>query len=141
MFRIGNRTVMGAGKLYQINQNQKKPKFDPKGKLVIQNFDKNITSAVSPFYGWNLIEADETDDFYFFRLVHWENPKWRVYITLGRVLQYAEQPYYPEKMYQCYIHDDMGKWQDTSWFRAHDITYNNFWAIVEEVVNKHLTLF
>jgi len=139
MFRIGNRMTMGAGKLYlkKLYQKNQKSETDPKGKLVIQNFDKNITSDVSPFYGWNLIGADEMDESYFFRLVYWENPKWRVYITLGRVLQYAEQPYYPEKMYQCYIHDDSGKWQERSWFRAHDITYKNFWAIVEEVVNKH----
>jgi len=49
MFRIGNRMMMGAGKLYQINQNPKKRKFDPKGKLVIENYNRDITSAV--FYG------------------------------------------------------------------------------------------
>ena len=117
---------------YQKNQ---KNETDPKGKLVIQNFDKDITSAV--FYGWDLISADELDESYMFQLMNRENPKLRVYITLGRVLQYAEQPYYPEKMYQCYIHDDEGKWDNRSWFRAHDITYKNFWGIVEEVVDKH----
>jgi len=137
MFRIGNRMMMGAGagKLYQINQNPKKRKFDPKGKLVIENYNRDITSAV--FYGWDLIMADELKDSYVFQLMQRENSKLRVHITLGRVLQYADQPYYPEKMYQCYIHDDSGKWQDRSWFRAHDITYKNFWAIVEEIVNKH----
>lgn len=135
---IGSRTMMkggasaGVGKHYQKNQ---KNETDPKGKLVIQNFDKDITSAV--FYGWDLISADELDESYMFQLMNRENPKLRVYITLGRVLQYAEQPYYPEKMYQCYIHDDEGKWEDRSWFRAHDVTYKNFWGIVEEVVDKH----
>jgi hypothetical protein len=117
---------------YQKNQ---KNETDPKGKLVIQNYNRDITSAV--FYGWDLISADELDDNYTFQLMNRENSKLRVYITLGRVLQYAEQPYYPEKMYQCYIHDDNGEWEDRSWFRVHDITYKNFWGIVEEVVDKH----
>jgi len=125
----------GAGKLYQSNQNPKKAKSDPKGKLVIHNYNKNFKKMV--FWGWDVIDAAELDESYIFQLAHRHEPKLRVYITLGRDLQYAELPYYPEMMYQCYIHDDEGKWDDRSWFRAHDITYKNFWAIVEEVVDKH----
>ena len=35
---------------------------------------------------------------------------------MGRELQYSELPYYPEMMYQCYIHDDAGEWSSTQWF-------------------------
>ena len=44
---VGNGFVAVSGSMYQKNQ---KNETDPKGKLVIQNFDKDITSAV--FYGW-----------------------------------------------------------------------------------------
>jgi transposase len=40
-------------------------------------------------------------------------------------------------MYQCYVYDDNGEWDDRSWFRIHDITHENFWGIVEEIVDKH----
>lgn len=135
---IGGRTLKrmaGLGKLYQSNQNPKKAKSDPKGKLVIQNYAKDLNLMI--FWGWDVIAADELDESYIFQLAHRTEPKLRVYITLGRDLQYAELPYYPEMMYQCYIHDDEGKWEDRSWFRAHDITYKNFWSLVEEVVDKH----
>ncbi len=103
--------------------------------LTIQNFDKDITSAV--FYDWVVISADELDEVYMFQLRNRINNKLRVYISLGRFLQYSEPPYYPEMMYQCYIHADNYDWSDTSWFRVHDITYKNFWRIVEGVVDKY----
>ena len=125
-----------GGKQYQKNQ---KDETDPKGKLVIQNFSKDLNMMV--IYGWDVISADEVEDSYLFQLAHRETPKLRVYITLGRDLQYAELPYYPEKMYQCYIHDDEGKWEDRSWFRAHDLTYKNFWSMVEEIIDKHHPIY
>ena len=131
-----NSTPISAGswfaKYYQKNQ---KDETDPKGKLVIQNYTKDLNMMV--FWGWDVIAADETDDNYLFQLEFRGNPKLRVYITLGRNLQYAELPYYPEMMYQCYIHDDEGKWDNRSWFRAHDLTYKNFWNVIEEIVNKN----
>lgn len=125
-----------GGKQYQKNQ---KDETDPKGKLVIQNFSKDLNMMV--IYGWDVISADEVEDSYLFQLALRENPKLRVYITLGRDLQYAELPYYPEKMYQCYIHDDEGNWEDRSWFRAHDLTYKNFWGMVEEIIDKHHPIY
>jgi len=134
MFRIGNRMMMGAGagKLYQINQNPKKRKSDPKGKLVIENYNRDITSAV--FYGWDLIMADELKDSYVFQLMQRENSKLRVYITLGRELQTADNN---DLMYQCYIHDDAGEWAVTYWFYTKDLTYLNFWTKVEKIVDKY----
>jgi len=90
-------------------------------KLTIENFDKDLNTSV--FYGWDIISADETEDSYLFQLRYRTDNKLRVYITLSRVLQYAELPYYPEMMYQCYIHDDNGEWDNRSWFREHYITY------------------
>ena len=103
--------------------------------LTIENFDKDLNVGI--FYGWDVISADELDEVYMFQLRNRTNDKLRVYISLGRFLQYAEQPYYPEMMYQCYIHADNYDWSDTSWFRVHDITYKNFWHIVEGVVDKY----
>jgi hypothetical protein len=104
-------------------------------KLTIENFDKDLNVGI--FYGWDIISADETDDNYLFQLRNRIDTKVRVYITLSRILQYAELPYYPEMMYQCYVYDDNGEWDDRSWFRIHDITHKNFWGIVEEIVDKH----
>ena len=133
---IGNRTMMGAGagKLYQSNQNPKKPKFDPKGKLVIQNYNRDLTSAV--FYGWDLISSDELEDSYVFQLVQRQNSKLRVYITLGRNLQQPDIKY-PETFYQCYIHDDAGEWSQTVWLNAQSINYIKFWDMIESVVDEH----
>jgi len=122
-------------KYYQQNQTQKNPNFDTIGKLVIQNYAKDLGSGV--FYGWDVISADETDESYLFQLQNRTDNKLRVYITLGRELQYSELPYYPEMMYQCYIHDDDGSWSSTQWFRGHDITYKNFWQVVEETITNH----
>ena len=116
---------------YQKNQ---KNETDPKGKLVIQNFDKDITSAV--FYGWDLISADEIDESYMFQLMNRENPKLRVYITLGRTLQRTALKY-PAMMYQCYIHDDNGEWERRTWLSADNINYKTFWNMIESVVDEY----
>ena len=104
-------------------------------KLTIENFDKDINVGV--FYGWDVISADETEDSYLFQVQNRTDNKLRVYITLGRELQYSDLPYYPEMMYQCYIHDDEGHWSNRSWFRVHDITYKNFWGLIEETITNH----
>lgn len=120
-------TPKGVGNFKDLYMNGK--------KLKIENYTKDLNMMV--IYGWDVLAADETEDNYLFQLALREDPKVRVYITLGRELQYAELPYYPEMMYQCYIHDDEGKWDNRSWFRAHDLTYKNFWSVVEEIVDKH----
>jgi hypothetical protein len=104
-------------------------------KLHIKNYDKDLMRGI--FYGWDIISADETEDSYLFQVQNRTDNKLRVYITLGRELQYSELPYYPEMMYQCYIHDDEGSWSSTQWFRGHDITYKNFWQVVEETISNH----
>ena len=114
--------------LYNISMSMNK-------KLTIENFDKDINVGV--FYGWDVISADETEDSYLFQVQNRTDNKLRVYITLGRELQYSDLPYYPEMMYQCYIHDDEGHWSNRSWFRVHDITYKNFWGLIEETITNH----
>jgi hypothetical protein len=110
--------------------------YDMNTKILhIKNYDKDLMRGV--FYGWDIISADETDESYLFQLQNRADNKLRVYITLGRVLQYSSLPYYPEMMYQCYIHDDEGSWSSTQWFRGHDITYKNFWQVVEETITNH----
>ncbi len=104
-------------------------------KLHIKNYDKDLMRGI--FYGWDIISADETEDSYLFQVQNRTDNKLRVYITLGRVLQCSELPYYPEMMYQCYIHDDEGHWSNRSWFRVHDITYKNFWGLIEETITNH----
>ena len=104
-------------------------------KLHIKNYDKDLMRGI--FYGWDIISADETEDSYLFQVQNRTDNKLRVYITLGRELQYSELPYYPEMMYQCYIHDDEGHWSNRSWFRVHDITYKNFWGLIEETITNH----
>jgi len=120
-----------SGSMYQKNQ---KDETDRKGKLVIQNYNRDITSAV--FYGWDLISSDELEDSYVFQLTNRENPKLRVYITLGRTLQKPEFPS-SETFYQCYIHDDAGEWSKTVWLNAHSINYLIFWDMIESVVDEH----
>jgi len=116
--------------------NHFKELYDMSTKILhIKNYDKDLTRGV--FYGWDVISADETDESYLFQLQNRTDNKLRVYITLGRELQYSELPYYPEMMYQCYIHDDAGKWSNRSWFRVHDITYKNFWGLIEETITNH----
>jgi hypothetical protein len=104
-------------------------------KLHIKNYDKDLMRGA--FYGWDVISADEIDDSYLFQLKNRLNNSLRVYITLGRELQVAPVPYYPELMYQVYMHDDNGEWDYTGWFRGHDLTYKNFWAVIEDIVEKH----
>lgn len=123
---------------YQQNQTQKNPNFDTINKLVIQNYAKDLGSGV--FYGWDVISAEETDESYLFELLNRENNTLRIYITLGRILQFADEPYFPELMYQCYVHDDNDVWGDKRWFRVDDITYKNFWGIVEEIVDRYQPL-
>ena len=120
--------------------NHFKELYDMNTKILqIKNYDKDLTRGV--FYGWDVISADETDESYLFQLQNRTDIKLRVYITLGRVLQYSSLPYYPEMMYQCYIHDDEGSWSSTQWFRGHDITYKNFWQVVEETITNHYLPF
>ena len=57
-------------------------------KLKIENYTKDLNMMV--IYGWDVLAADETEDSYLFQLALRENPKIRVYRTLGRDLQYAE---------------------------------------------------
>ena len=116
--------------------NHFKELYDMNTKILhIKNYDKDLTRGV--FYGWDVISADETDESYLFQLQNRTDNKLRVYITLGRVLQCSELPYYPEMMYPCYIHDDEGHWSNRSWFRVHDITYKNFWGLIEETITNH----
>lgn len=120
--------------------NHFKELYDMNTKILhIKNYNKDLTRGV--FYGWDVISADETDESYLFQLQNRTDIKLRVYITLGRVLQYSSLPYYPEMMYQCYIHDDEGSWSSTQWFRGHDITYKNFWQVVEETITNHYLPF
>ena len=106
-----------------------------KKKLHIKNYDREVTMMI--FWGWDIIAADESEELYSFQLKHRSNNNLRVYITLGRELQMAPEPYF-EPMYQIYITDDNGDCDYRGWFRAHDLTYKNFWGVVEEVVDKHI---
>ncbi len=120
---------------YQQNQTQKNPNFDPNRKLVIQNYTKDLGSAV--FWGWDVIAADEMDDVYLFQLKHRENSKLRIYITLGRELQVSDLENNLYQMYQCYMHDDDGDWHETFWLDSGDINYKTFWDKIETIVDKH----
>jgi hypothetical protein len=134
---IGSSTMRswtGAGKLYQSNQNPKKAKSDPIGKLVIHNYNKDFKKMV--FWGWDVIDAAELDENYIFQLAHRTETKLRVYITLGRVLQQPDIKY-PETFYQCYIHDDNGDWDKTIWLDAKSINYKTFWEMIEKVVDGY----
>jgi hypothetical protein len=103
-------------------------------KLHIKNYDKDLMRGI--FYGWDIISADETDEQYLFQLKNRLDSSLRVYISLGRLLQMAPDPYF-ELMYQVYIHDDKGEWDYSGWFKGHDLTYKNFWEVVEDIVDKH----
>ena len=109
--------------------------YDMNTKILhIKNYDKDLMRGV--FYGWDIISADEMDDIYLFQLKNRTDNTLRVYISLGRLLQMAPEPYF-EPMYQLYMHDDKGVWDYTGWFRGHDLTYKNFWGVVEDIVEKH----
>lgn len=105
-----------------------------KNKLKIENYTKDLDMMV--FYGWDVLAADETEDSYLFQLALRENSKVRVYITLGRILQQPDIKY-PETFYQCYIHDDEGKWDKTIWLNTKSINYKTFWDMIESVVDEY----
>ena len=131
----GNGWASAMASYYQQNQNQKNPNFDTIGKLVIQNYAKDLGSGV--FYGWDVISADEMNDVYLFQLRNRENSKLRVYITLGRELQTSDLENNLYQMYQCYMHDDDGKWEEKFWLDANRINYKDFWGLIEKIVDKH----
>jgi hypothetical protein len=109
--------------------------YDMNTKILhIKNYDKDLMRGA--FYGWDIISADEMNDIYLFQLKNRNDNSLRVYISLGRLLQMAPDPY-SEPMYQVYIHDDKGEWDYNGWFRGHDLTYKNFWGVVEDIVEKH----
>lgn len=105
-------------------------------RITIENYNKDDGMMV--IWGWDVLQSDESEELYSFQLQHRTHTEMRIYITLSRVLQYAPSPYYPEMMYQCYITDDDGMWEDRSWFRAWDLSYKNFWAIVEDVIERRV---
>jgi hypothetical protein len=120
---------------YQQNQNQKNLNIDSNRKLVIQNYSKDLGSAV--FWGWDVIAADEMDDVYLFQLKHRENSKLRIYITLGRELQVSDLENNLFLMYQCYVHDDDGDWHETFWLDSDKLNYKSFWDRIETIADKH----
>ena len=140
--RTGKRIIASNGisagswfsNYYQSNQNPKKAKSDPIGKLVIQNYNKDFKQMV--FWGWDIIDAAELDESYIFQLAHRTEKKLRVYITLGRIIQQPDIKY-PEMMYQCYIHDDNGDWERRIWLKHESINYKTFWQMIESVVDEY----
>ena len=120
---------------YQPNQTQKNLNIDSNRKLVIQNYSKDLGSAV--FWGWDVIAADEMDDVYLFQLKHRENSKLRIYITLGRELQVSDLENNLFLMYQCYVHDDDGDWHETFWLDSDKLNYKSFWDRIETIADKH----
>ncbi len=120
---------------YQQNQNQNNLNIDSNRKLVIQNYSKDLGSAV--FWGWDVIAADEMDDVYLFQLKHRENSKLRIYITLGRELQVSDLENNLFLMYQCYVHDDDGDWHETFWLDSDKLNYKSFWDRIETIADKH----
>jgi len=118
-------------KYYQKNQ---KNEPDPKGKLVIHNFNKDFKKMV--FWGWDVIDTAELDETYIFQLAHREKSELRVYISLGRILQQADTKSL-ETFYQCYIHDDKGEWERRVWLNADSINYKTFWNMIESVVDEY----
>lgn len=124
---------------YQQKQPQKKfPNIDPIRKLVIQNYNRDLTYAV--FYGWDVIQADEMDDVYVFQLIYRTHPELKVHITLGRELQVSDLEHNLFLMYQCYIHNNEGDWSKTIWFDKDDLNYNTFWNTIESIVDEKYPL-
>ena len=130
--------VSWMAKYYQQNQTQKNLNFDTIRKLVIQNYAKDLMSAV--FWGWDIITASETEDSYLFQLANRENPKLRVYITLSRILQQPDIKY-PDEFYQCYIHDDAGEWSERIWLGTYSLNHKEFWGTIESIVDAHHPLY
>jgi hypothetical protein len=106
---------------------------------VIQNYAKDLGSGV--FWGWDVISADEMDDVYLFQLRNRENSKLRVYITLGRELQTSDLENNLYQLYQCYMHDDDGNWEERFWLDGKDINHKTFWGKIETIVDKHHPLY
>ncbi len=104
--------------------------------LTIDNFNKDVNQMM--VWGWDLVNATEFDDTYLFILAKRAKPEDKVFFTLGRVKQYAEMPYYPEKRYQLYMTDEKMEWTERLWLSDSDIkTYVNFLSYIEEVLEKH----
>ena len=120
---------------YQQTQTQKNPNSDTFGKLVIQNYAKDLGLMI--FWGWDILAADEFIETYTFQLKHRSEPKLGVYITLGRELQTSDKANGGGLMYQCYVMDTNDEWSERTWFCADDLGYTNFWAVIEEIVDKH----
>jgi hypothetical protein len=136
----GWASAMGwAAKYYQQNQTQKNPNFDTIGKLVIQNYAKDLGSGI--FWGWDVIAADELEDVYLFQLANRENSKLRIYITLGRELQVSDLENNLFLMYQCYVHDDDGDWHETFWLDSDNLNHKSFWDRIEKLVDKHHPIY
>ena len=120
--------------------NHFKELYDMNTKILhIKNYDKDLMRGV--FYGWDVISADEMDDVYLFQLRNRENSKLRVYITLGRELQTSDLENNLHQMYQCYMHDDDGDWEEKFWLDANRINYKTFWGLMEKIVDKHYPLY
>lgn len=120
---------------YQQTQTQKNSNFDTIRKLVIQNYAKDLGLMV--FWGWDILAAEEFAETYTFQLKHRSEPKLGVHITLGRELQTSDKANRNDLMYQCYIMDTNDEWSERIWFYGEDLSYVNFWAVVEEIVDKH----
>jgi hypothetical protein len=126
-----------AAKYYQQNQTQKNPNFDTIGKLVIQNYNKELGQGV--WWAWDLVSADELDDCYMFGLRNRIDTNLEVYVSLGRLLQIAPEPY-SEMRYQLYIHNQLnsyvGEWDFTAWVRPEDLGHKKFWELIERIVDS-----
>jgi hypothetical protein len=124
-----------SGSWYQSKSSPKNLNIDTKGKLMIQNYNKEVGHGV--WWAWDLISADELDDSYMFALRNRVNPYLEIYVSLGRLLQMAPEPY-SEMRYQVYIHNQLnspvGEWDFTAWVRPEDLGHKKFWGLVERIV-------
>jgi hypothetical protein len=140
---IVTSTPLSAGgwmaRYYQQNLTQKNPNFDTIGKLVIQNYAKDLGSGV--FWGWDVVAADEMDDVYIFGLRSRENSNLRIYITLSRELQTSDLENNLHQMYQCYMAGDDSDWEERFWLDANRINHKEFWGLIEKIVDKHHPLY
>jgi hypothetical protein len=104
--------------------------------LTIDNFNKDLNKMM--VWGWDLEKAHEFDDTYLFIVAKKAKPEDKVMFTLGREVQVAPVPYYPEMLYQLYITDEKMEWTERVWLRKNDVrSYVNFLSILEEVLEKH----
>ncbi len=88
-------------------------------------------------YGWDLVDVEEKEDVYLFKLAKRNKPEDMVWFTLARYKQYAEMPYYPEKMYQLYMANADDSITERLWLRKQDFMYHNLSAIIEGTLDKH----